>query len=60
MINYNPFDSIGNGFEDGPWIQGDYRLVTLRYQRIEDDMLINEFMSQRMLDMDRDMEGVSA
>ena len=60
MTRCNPLDSIGNGFEDGPWIQGDYRLVTLRYQRIEDDILINEFMSQRMLDMNHDMEGVSA
>lgn len=56
----DPFDSIGIGWEDGSWIQGDYRLVTLRYQRIEDDLFINKFMSQRVRDMDYEMEGAAA
>ena len=59
MTRFNPFDSMDHGREDGPWIQGDYRLITLRYQKMEDDIFIKEFMSQRMLDMDYDMEGAS-
>lgn len=49
MRYFDTFNSLGSSdYEDGPWIQGDFRILTLEYQRIEDSETIREFISVRV------------
>ena len=49
MRYFDTFNSLGSSdYEDGPWIQGDFRVLTLEYQRIEDSETIREFVSVRV------------
>lgn len=49
MRYFDTLNALGSSdYEEGPWIQGDYRLITLEYQKIEDDLCIQEFVSVRI------------